>query len=40
LKDNWGEWVLNDPAFNPNLAIVDEGKLVVDLSPQYKFPGI
>jgi len=40
LKDNWGEWTLNDPAFNPNLAIVNEGKLVVDLSPQYKFPGI
>ena len=39
LKDNWEEWVKNDPAFNPNLAIIDEGKLTVELSPRYSFPG-
>lgn len=40
LKENWEEWVKNDPAFNPNLAIIDEGKLTVELSPRYSFPGI
>ena len=39
LKDNWMEWVRNDPAFNPNLTIIDEGKLTVELSPNYSFPG-
>ena len=40
LKENWNEWVRNDPAFNPNLTIVDEGKLTVELSPRYSFPGM
>lgn len=40
LKDRWENWVNNDPAFNPNIKIVDEGKLLVELSPDYQFPGV
>ena len=39
LKDYWEGWVKNDPAFNPNLAYVDEGILTYELSPRYSFPG-
>jgi O-antigen biosynthesis protein len=39
LRKNFDEWVRNDPAFNPNLTIIDEGKLTVELSPKYSFPG-
>lgn len=40
LKDHWENWVNKDPAFNPNIKIVDEGKLLVELSPDYQFPGV
>jgi len=40
LKNQWEKWVNNDPAFNPNIKIVDEGKLLVELSPDYQFPGV
>jgi O-antigen biosynthesis protein len=39
LKEIWEKCVRNDTAFNPNLAIIDEGKITVDLSPKFSFPG-
>jgi glycosyltransferase involved in cell wall biosynthesis len=39
LKDRWEDWILHDPAFNPNLTIIDEGKLTANLSPRYSFIG-
>jgi hypothetical protein len=32
LGQRWGAWFKKDPAFNPNLTIVDENKLLVDIS--------
>lgn len=32
LHRRWGSWFRKDPAFNPNLTIVDENKLLVDIS--------
>jgi hypothetical protein len=40
LLNNWEEWVKKDPAFNPNLKIFDDGKLLVELSPEIDFPGV
>ena len=39
LQSRWGRIIANDPAFNPNLTIVDEGKILVNLSPNLNFPG-
>jgi O-antigen biosynthesis protein len=40
LQERWGTIIQNDPAFNPNLSIVDEGKILVNLSPNLNFPGV
>jgi GT2 family glycosyltransferase len=40
LLNNWEEWVKKDPGFNPNLKIFDDGKLLVELSPEIDFPGV
>jgi O-antigen biosynthesis protein len=36
FRERWIEWVNNDPAFNPNLTIIDGGKFLVNLSPPIK----
>ena len=33
IEDKWKNWFQNDPAFNPNLTIIDGGKFLIDLSP-------
>ena len=40
LLKHWETMIENDPAFNPNLTIVDEGKILVNLSPNLNFPGV
>jgi len=40
LQSRWGTIISNDPAFNPNLTIVDEGKILVNLSPNINFHGV
>jgi len=39
LQKRWKVWFNQDPAFNPNLTIVDENKLLVDLSTQAESLG-
>ena len=39
MLNHWQKWMLKDPGFNPNLTFVDDGKLLVDLSPEYDLPG-
>ena len=34
LMDHWSDWIEHDPAFNPNLEIVEEGKILVSLTPR------
>ena len=40
VQSRWGTIITNDPAFNPNLTIVDEGKILVNLSPNINFHGV
>jgi len=39
FENRWRDRMHNDPAFNPNLTIIDEGKILVNLSPRLDFPG-
>lgn len=32
----WQSWIQNDPSFNPNLTLIDEGKILVNLSPRQE----
>ena len=32
----WQSWLQNDPSFNPNLTLIDEGKILVNLSPHQE----
>lgn len=32
LLERWAEWFHKDPSFNPNLTVLDEGKVMVNLS--------
>jgi glycosyltransferase involved in cell wall biosynthesis len=34
LTEHWSDWIQYDPAFNPNLTIVEDGKILVSLSPR------
>jgi glycosyltransferase involved in cell wall biosynthesis len=34
LQQRWQEWFDNDPAFNPNLSVGDDGKILVNLTPE------
>ncbi|MFN2303539.1 MAG: hypothetical protein ACK2TV_07380, partial [Anaerolineales bacterium] len=34
LTQHWSDWINHDPAFNTNLTIVEEGKILVNLSPR------
>jgi len=39
LIEKWQKFIQNDPAFNPNLTIIDEGKILVNLSAHLGVPG-
>lgn len=36
IEERWSKWIENDPAFNPNLSIGDEGKILINLSPKFR----
>jgi glycosyltransferase involved in cell wall biosynthesis len=36
MQQNWQDWFENDPAFNPNLSVGDDGKILVNLTPKIK----
>ncbi len=36
IEKRWSEWIENDPAFNPNLSIGDEGKILINLTPKFR----
>ena len=36
MEEHWSEWLENDPSFNPNLDLVEEGKILISLSPRIK----
>ena len=39
LEEKWKYWFQNDPAFNPNLTIIDGGRLLINLSPDHQLAG-
>ena len=36
MEKRWLSWFENDPAFNPNLSIGDDGKILINLNPKYR----
>jgi len=39
LRDRWQNYFQSDPAFNPNLTIIEKGQILVNLSPHMRFLG-
>jgi len=39
LRNRWSKYFQNDPAFNPNLTIMNQGQILVNLSPHMRFLG-
>lgn len=33
VASQWEGWFNNDPSFNPNLAVIDQGQIIIGLSP-------
>ena len=36
MEQKWTTWIENDPAFNPNLSIGDDGKILINLTPKIR----
>jgi glycosyltransferase involved in cell wall biosynthesis len=36
IEQRWLSWIENDPAFNPNLSIGDDGKILINLTPRIR----
>lgn len=39
FKQRWHKYLQNDPAFNPNLAIFTENRIIVNIVPELTLPG-
>ena len=36
MEQKWLPWIKNDPAFNPNLSIGEDGKILINLIPKFR----